>query len=126
MYRMYGLLLPESDFSLEVAERKLKLKLPNFNVQQTDEKVIVSRQDWEIHLTLESGPAVLEDSLRIAEQISGAVDELGISRCDRRVLVASDIQDPQLEHFDDYLKVTEVLRTFKGLIAVDPQGPSLL
>jgi hypothetical protein len=31
-----------------------------------------------------------------------------------------------MEHFNDYLLVVEVLKTFDGLIAVDPNEPSLL
>lgn len=126
MYRTFGLLLPESDFTLDAAARKLQVKFPNFGVQQRGNSVLVARDDWEMELRLEEGPEVLEESLRIAEQISGAVDELGISRCARRVVSSSDTPDPMMEHFDDMTKVTEVLRTFKGVIAIDPQEPSLL
>lgn len=126
MYRRFGLLLPESDFSLEAAARRLKMKFPNFEVQQGDNSILLHRDTWEIHLVVEAGPEVLEESRRISEHISGAEDELGISRCARRVVVSSDMADPEMEHFDDVLKVTEVLQTFKGLIAVDPQEPSLL
>jgi hypothetical protein len=87
---------------------------------------MLSSEDWEIHLTLEDGPAVLEESIRIAEQISGAEDELGIRACNRRIEVASDVPDPKMEHFDDYLKVIEVLQTFRGVVLVDPEEPSLL
>jgi hypothetical protein len=31
-----------------------------------------------------------------------------------------------MAHFKDYLSVIEVLQTFKGMIAVDPNEPSLL
>jgi len=126
MYRTYGLLLPESDFSMDAAARKLKISFPTFGVELQGDTISVARQDWDMQLRLEAGPEVLEESLRISEHIGGAEDELGISRCSRRVVAWSDSPDPVMEHFDDAMRMTEVLRTFKGVIAVDPQEPSLL
>ncbi len=126
MYHAHGLLLPESDFTLAAAAQKLAATFPALRQAQSGPRLSLSSDTWEIHLTLEQGPEVLEDSRRIAEHVGGAEDELGISRCDRRVDVATDVPDPEMEHFNDYLKVIETLQTFKGVIPVDPQEPSLI
>ena len=63
---------------------------------------------------------------KMEEHIGGAQDDLGLTTCDRRVEVASDYPDPDMAHFNDYLSVIEVLQSFRGVIAVDPQEPSLL
>ena len=126
MYHAYALLLPDSDCSLVAAAEKLAARFPGFTVEQADRQVRLAQGDWEMRLTLDDGPEVLEDSLRIADHIGGADEELGIARCHRRVDVASDIPDPEMDHFNDYLQVIEVLQSFQGVIAVDPSEPSLL
>lgn len=126
MYRTFALLLPESDFTLDKVAQKILTAFPGSQASRADQQIQVTTPDWEVHLTLEEGPEVLEETQRIAEHIGGNEDELGIRRCARRVVIASDVPDPMMEHFADYLKVIDVLRTFKGLILVDPQEPSLL
>ena len=126
MYHAYGLLLPPSDFTLAAAAQKLASVFPGFELAQREVRLTLAKDDWEIHLTLEEGPEVLEESHRIAEHVGGGEDELGIGTCNRRVDVASDVPDPEMDHFNDYLQVIEMLQTFKGVIPVDPHEPSLL
>ena len=126
MYHAYGLLLPTTEFTLAAAAKKLAGVFPKLKQEQTSQRLSLSSEDWEIHLTLEEGPEVLEDSIRIADHIGGADEELGISKCNRRVDVATDVPDPEMDHFNDYLQVIEVLQSFSGVIAVDPSEPSLL
>jgi len=126
MYHAYGLLLPSSNFTLAASAQKLAAQLPSFKQQQTPQQLQLSSGDWEIHLTLQEGPEVLQESARIAEHVGGAEDELGIRTCNRRVDIASDVPDPEMDHFNDYLQIIEVLQTFQGVIPVDPREPSLL
>ncbi len=126
MYQAYGLLKPDSDFTLAAAATRLAGKFPQFSVERKDDALSLFSADWEIHLTLVAGPQVLAESRTLEERIGGAQDDIGLSTCARRVEVASDFDDPEMEHFNDYLKVIEVLQSFKGLIAVDPKEPSLL
>ena len=44
----------------------------------------------------------------------------------KRVEVWTDVPDPFMEHFNDYLSVIEVLKSFNGLLAVDPKAPGTL
>ncbi len=126
MYHAYGLLLPSSNFTLAAAAQKLAALLPSFKQALVPQQLQLTSGDWEIHLTLQEGPEVLQESAQIAEQIGGAEDELGIRTCNRRVDVASDIPDPEMDHFNHYLQIIEVLQTFQGVIPVDPSEPSLL
>ena len=126
MYHAFGLLLPSSDFTLAAAAQKLAARFPGFAVAQDGAQVKLARADWDMSLTLEDGPEVLEESIRMADHIGGAEEELGIAKCNRRVNVATDVPDPEMDHFNDYLTVIEVLQSFKGVIAVDPSEPSLL
>lgn len=126
MYRAFGLLKPNSDFTLTEAARRLCARFPQYTVEQTTDTITVSSADWEIQLVLNVCPAVIEESREIAAHIGGSDDAQDIAACSRRVEVGSDMADPEMEHFNDYLLTIEVLQSFQGLIAVDPREPSLL
>lgn len=126
MYSAFGLLKLENDFSMSEAAKRLAAKFPAYAVDQNADGIVVSSADWEIHLTVNESSAVLDESREMAEHIGGAEDAKDIAACATRVELASDTPDPQMEHFNDYLLVLEVLQSFKGLIAVDPEEPSLL
>lgn len=126
MYHAYGLLLPNSDFTLAAAAQKLAAALPSFQQEQAARQLRLASGAWAIQLTVQEGPDVLEESVKIAEQIGGAEDELGIRTCNRRVDVGSDDPDPEMDHFNHYLQIIEALQSFQGVIAVDPSEPSLL
>jgi hypothetical protein len=126
MYAAFGLLKPDSDFTMAEAAKRLAAKFPSFKVAELSGAVVLSSADWEIHLSLNEAPTVLEESREIAGHIGGAADAKDIAACARRVELGSDTPDPDMDHFNDYLLAVEVLQSFKGLIAVDPREPSLL
>jgi len=126
MYQAFGLLKLDSDFNLDAAAKRLAEKFPDYSVLHNDKKLTMSSGDWEIWLSLNLGPEVLQQSRDIEEKIGGDEDDIGLATCTRRVEVNSDTPDPEMEHFNDYLSVIEILKSFQGLIAVDPQEPSLL
>ena len=126
MYSAFGLLKPDSDFTMTEAAKRLSVNFPSFAVEQEADTIIVSSVDWEIHLALNESPAVLDESREIAGHIGGTEDAKDMVVCARRVELASDIPDPEMDHFSDYQLAIEVLQSFKGLIAIDPREPSLL
>src|SRR5262245_13628988 len=126
MYHAHGLLLPKSDFTLAAAAKKLAAVFPAMKQTLSDRRLTLTSGEWEINLTLEDGPDVLEDSIRIADHVGDAEGELGVATCNRRIDVSSDTPDPEMDHFNDYLQIIEVLQSFNGVIPVDPQEPSLL
>ena len=126
MYNAFGLLKADSDFTMMEAARRLSAKFPSFAVEHKAGTLVISSAEWEIHLVLNESPSVRDESRNLAERIGGTEDAKDIAVCSRRVEVASDIPDREMEHFSDYLFVIEVLKSFNGLIAVDPEEPSLL
>jgi hypothetical protein len=126
MYRAFGLLKPDSDFTMNEAARRLSARFPTCTVELKTDTIAISSADWEIHLVLNESPAVIEESREIAGHIGGSEDAQDIAACGRRVELGSDMPDPEMEHFNDYLQAIEVLQSFQGLIAVDPREPSLL
>jgi hypothetical protein len=126
MYRAYGLLPPGNPFSLEEAAARLRARFPDAVVTHAGNQVTVQKGDWEIELLLNADSTVLAESAAIAEQIAGLDDSQGIAGCDRRVEVWSETPDPFVEHLADFHTVVEVLRSFPGVIAVDPAEPALM
>lgn len=126
MYRAFGLLQKGNDFSLEAAAVKLAAKFPDFNILRDGNTLSVAKGDWEIHWTYNDRPEVLAESQLLAEELSGVGDGGDIASCSQRVEISSDIPDPEMEHFNDYLGTVEVLMSFRGVLAVDPEEPSLL
>lgn len=128
MYRAIGLLRPDTDFTLDETHKRLTEKFPGFEVTRNGEQIIVSQGEWWIAIALTS-------SAEVAMEIEGLVGHLaGVEPSEaeeyvaagRRVDVWTDVPDQFMEHFDDYLKMIEVLKTFKGLLAVDPNERGLL
>ena len=126
MYQAHLLLRPATDFTLKDAAERLATKLPGFTFERTDSALSLFTSDWEIHLTMNSGPEVLADSARVAEHLAGEEDGRDIASIDRRVEIESDFSDPEMDHFGDYQTIIETLQSFHGVIAVDPTEPSLL
>ena len=126
MYQAYGLIRPNSDFTFPVLLERLKVKLPHLNLQNEGDQIVLSSEDWEIHLSLNSDPSVLTESQEIAEKIAGIEDGSDIASCNRRIEIASDSDDPVMGHFNDYLIVVEVVQSFRGVIGIEPSEPSLL
>lgn len=126
MYRAFGLLQPGSDFTPEEAEKRLRARFPDAAVTRSGDQITVVMSDWEIEVRLNGDPAVLAESVEIAEKIGGLADGADIASCGRRVEVWSETPDPFVEHLADFQAVIEVLRTFTGVILVDPSEPSLM
>ena len=126
MYRAFGLLQPKSDFTLSAATERLKARFPQLTVERNEDRITLSGSDWDYYLAFVTGDFVKTESEQFAERIAGIEDGADIVACDRRVEVWSDTPDPFMEHFDDHFQVLDVLRTFNGVILIDPNEPSLL
>ncbi len=128
MYRAYGLLQPGHDFDLDAAAARLVARIPGAASRRSDDMITVAKGDWEIYLALASGPHVPSETVGITDKIAGferdEAERLAIS--ETRVEVWSESPDPFMEHFNDYLFAVEVLKSFQGVTAVDPNEPALL
>jgi hypothetical protein len=128
MYRAYGLLLPNTEFTPEEAVTRLTAKFPGYTVTRRGDQITVAKGDWSIELAVVAGPQVQGESEGLAGNIAGLEppEAAAIAACDRRVEVWSDTPDPFMEHFNEYLYVVEVLKSFRGVVVVDPREPALL
>ena len=68
------------------------------------------------------------ESVGLAGKIAGLepAEAAALEASDRRAELWSDTQDPFVEHLGDFGSAVEVLKGFRGLIAVDPNEPALM
>jgi hypothetical protein len=128
MYRAFGLLRSDTDFTLDAVFRKLTATFPAYGVARDGDRVVVSQGDWWIAVALVSGAYVRLETEGLVSKLAGVepAEAEALTASDRRVEVWTDVPDPFMEHFGDYSSVIEVLKGFRGLLAVDPKEPSIL
>jgi hypothetical protein len=128
MYTAFGLLKPSSDFTIDAAFQRLTAKFPDYSVTRSGQQVVVAQGDWSIQLALVEGAHLRGELEGLAGKLAGVepAEAAAYVSTEQRVEVWSDIPDPMMEHFDDYLKMVEVLKSFTGLLAVDPREPGVL
>jgi len=128
MYSAYGLLRPDTDFDLDAAAARVVARIPGSSSKRVGDQVTVTQGDWWIAMVLESGPQVREEIEGLTGKLAGLepAEAEPFVASGRRVAVWTDVPDPFMEHFNDYLSVIEVLKSFRGLLAVDPKEPGVL
>jgi len=128
MYRAFGLLKPDSDFNLDQAISRLTTRFPGYSIARRGNQLTLSKGDWEIELALVTGDYVPTETQGITDRLAGFEEKETslLIASSSRVEVWSETPDPFMEHFNDYLLVVEVLKSFNGLVAVDPHQRTLL
>ncbi len=128
MYRAFGLLRPDTTFTIDAAQAQLAAQLPGLALARDANQLVLSQGEWWLALALVTGAHVREETEGLVGHIAGIEQDEAevLAKSDKRVEVWTDVPDPFMEHFDDYLKVVEVLKSFDGLLAVDPKEPGLL
>jgi hypothetical protein len=128
MYHAIGLLQANSDFSLAEAAARLRQALPEHAVVPAGQRIRVERGDWWIAMELVAGAQLRGETEGIVGKLAGMepAEADAFVSSEKRVEVWTDVPDPFMEHFNSYLSVVEVLKSFRGLLAVDPKEPGLL
>ena len=126
MYQAYLLLKTQNDFTLAKARQHLAEAFPDATFTEGPESLAMETPDWELSVQTNDAPEVLAESRQIAEQITGVDDDQGIATCARRVEIASDVPDPEMDHFEKYQRVLDTMRSFEGAILIDPKEPCVL
>jgi hypothetical protein len=128
MYHALGLLQPHSDFDLDAAGARLVARIPGSSASRNGDTVTVSKGDWWIAMALESGDHLRGEIEGLTSKLAGlegAEADLYVASA-RRVSLWTDVSDPFMEHFNDYLSAVEVLKSFGGVLVVDPKEPGVL
>lgn len=128
MYRAMGLLQANTDFTLEEALGRLQAKFPGDSVTRNGETIVVARGEWWIAVALVSGSHIRNETEGLVGNLAGLepAEAEALVASEKRVEVWTDVPDPYMEHFNDFLSVVEVLKSFRGLLAIDPKEPGVL
>lgn len=128
MYRVIGLLQSDTDFDLDLAVARLAARLPGHAVSRVGDALTLRKGDWEMYVAVASGPEVQLETEGVLGKLAGldTTEAASFNQAGRRVEAWTDTPDPFMEHFDDYLGVVEVLKSFRGVLAVDPKEPGVL
>jgi hypothetical protein len=128
MYRAIGLLQPNADFTMEGAFARLQARFPGYTVTQSGATVTVAKGDWWIAVALVTGSQLRDETEWLVGKLAGLepVEANSFVTSERRVEVWTDVPDPFMEHFNDFLSVVEVLKGFHGILVVDPKAPGVL
>ena len=82
--------------------------------------VSVSWGDWSIRAGISTEPEVAEECQELAETVGcGRPDQEAIRGCRRRIEVSAD-DDPNMDHFNDYCFIMELLEGIPGCLVFDP------
>jgi hypothetical protein len=128
MYHAVGLLQANNDFSIAEAEMRLRQALPEHTVIPEGPRIRVEKGEWWIAMELVGGPQLRGETEGIVGKLAGLepAEADAFVASGKRVEVWTDLSDPFMEHFNEFLMVVEVLKSFRGLLAVDPKEPGVM
>jgi hypothetical protein len=131
-YQLMVLLSGDSTLTAESLADRLGKRFaydPNVKMVIEDGKdhlLRVQWADWSLRLYFEGEPHVLVESEEIAEHYAASHPERKtIAACKRRLSMSGD-DDPNMDHFNDYVFVMEVLESFPGVYLFDPREGSFV
>ena len=85
-------------------------------------RLTLSFGEWRLHVELEEGPHVVPESHELAEMLDDTGAAVRIAGCERRLSIWSPDRDPEMDHFNDYLGVVELLESsFSGVTGCEPR-----
>jgi hypothetical protein len=128
MYHVIGLLQATSDFSIAEAGARLRQSLPDHAVIAAGSRIRVERGEWWIAMELVAGPQLRGETEGLVGKLAGLepAEAESFVASERRVEVWTDVPDPFMEHFNDYLSMVEVLKSFRSILVVDPKEPGVM
>ena len=128
------MLLPNSKFTLEEAAKLLEARFasrPDLKVMLKKNVIVKADDRWQLKVHLNLEPHVIEESAELAQSLeagtcTAAAPELlewaknaKLQSFPVRFEISSS-QDPNMDHFNDYLFVLEALQALEGSVAFDP------
>lgn len=125
-YEAIAFLKDDSDFNLEVFKQDLIRCFPIMQIVQEGKTISLSHLDWKIHAHLADEPFVEIEALEMPEHCPECPRIEEISQCKRRVEIWSRSPDPQMDYFNDYIILCNVVERFQGVILFDPMSGNLM
>ena len=128
MYRAIGLLQESTGFTLDEAAARLRAAMPALAVERSGDVITLTQGDWWLSVGIATGPGLRDETEGLVGKLAGLepAEAESYVGSDRRVEVWTDVPDPFMEHFGDFQTVVGVLKSFSGLLAVDPKEPGVL
>jgi hypothetical protein len=129
-YVVFGLLAPESNFNLNTAFDRIRdvfTNLPDggFEPQSSGANDIsIDPEHLGLFVVLVDDPKVINDSQQLAVQLGNAPEAAAVARCARRIEFGMQWGDPRGDVFPEFERLLGVLRSFRGVIFLDPSDPA--
>jgi hypothetical protein len=120
-YHAFALIHADSDIDFAVITDRLTDRLRHMKVLRVGSSIQVFYRGWTINLNFVAAPHVVAESGEIAGNFAeGRPDRTKISGCNTRIEITGDV-DPDLDHFNDYVGVLDVLSRFDNIVLFDPE-----
>jgi len=124
-YSLLVLLTDQTTLTLDTLAQRLSKRFsydPAVVIEHgTSDVVLVQWGAWSVHIGYENEPHVAVESEDIADRFATShPSRSDIAFCMQRLSVSGD-DDPNMDHFNDFLFVMEVLESYSGVYLFDPQ-----
>lgn len=125
-YSLLALLTDQTTLTLDALAERIQERFscdPDLKVlveRGKNDLLLVGWSDWSFQLDYETEPHVAVESSQIAADFAATHPARSqIAACQRRLSLSGG-DDPQMDHFNDYLFIVEILESFKGVYLFDP------
>ncbi len=128
MYHLQAFMTPNSNWSLPETANRLRERLPDHQVELQGDRITVRHDDWSIHILREAGPHLRDEIDGLLSRLAGVepAEADAYLASQQRLTIFSDDPDPFMEHFNLYLTIIDVLKSFDGVLVVDPKEPGVM
>jgi hypothetical protein len=129
-YVVFGLLEPKSNFNLNTAFDRIRdvfFNLPDGGVEPQSSggnDISIDPENLGLFVVLVDDPKVIEDSRQLAALLGNAPEAAAVARCERRIEFGMQWGDPRGDIFPEFERLLGVLRSFRGVIFLDPRNPA--
>jgi hypothetical protein len=104
----------------------LRKRVPEANISRDEGSLTLALEDWTARLYLDEEASVAEEAQEFPSVFPQNPRASEIARCHRRIDIWCPLDDPNMDHFNDFLFILEVLWKFRGLILIDPGSGELI
>jgi hypothetical protein len=123
-YSLLVLLTDQTTLTLDTLAERLRKRFsydPAVLIEhKTSDVVLVQWGAWSVHIIFENEPHVVVESEDIADRFAASHPSRSEIATSKQRLCVSGDDDPNMDHFNDFLFVMEVLESYSGVYLFDP------